>query len=285
MNYIEIPELGKRLYIPRDLSECDERQYCEIAVLLHRLSLKEIDYVTWRILGLYALLDMKQGKELSKDMEEQKNSNIFRTSELLDSFFEEVEGNSVVKQYYVHNPIPKVVFWTKTLSGPKDGFEGVKFGQYVDGLNFFHEYHVTKDKWFLYLLMATFYLEKGRPYNENRTVRIAEKLSKWDFGKVYGFYLLFASFQKYLATAKMYWMGKEISLGVLFEPGKERTDSGLPDLGLKSIMYSLAESGVFGPLANVRKEDMWEVLFRMYDIVKRDRDFEAQREKEKSKQS
>jgi hypothetical protein len=78
-------------------------------------------------------------------------------------------------------------------------------------------------------------------------------------------------------------MGNELDLSILFEgDGSVQPTSGLPGIGLKSTMYSLAESGVFGSLKQLRKENFWEVILRMYDIVKRDKDVEARQKSNKN---
>ena len=41
------------------------------------------------------------------------------------------------------------------------------------------------------------------------------------------------------------------------------------------MLYSMAESGIFGELEKVRKTNFWEIFIRMYDIRKRDLDMQA----------
>ena len=279
MNTIEIAETKKRYYVPESLAECDGRQYAEICLLLYKLDTGVLDYPTFRIHGIYALLNMKAQQNKDAEAQEQKAANIYQLSKLLDGFFEDYEGRQILRQYYCNNHIPQMEYLGKKYKGPADYFKDVAFGQYVDALNFFQEYNDTKKKEFLYLLMATFYTKKRK---QAQVQKVADTFKKLHFGKVYGFYLFFASFQKYLVSSKIFYMGKELDLSILFDgASNSEPDSGLPGLGLKSTMYSLAESGVFGNLKQVRKENFWEVILRMYDIVKRDKDFEARQKQDK----
>ena len=298
---LEIPETRRKMYMPSDLSECDTRQYNEISMLIHQLQHQEIPYEVFRVHAVYALLDMEPVEDEDKVAQEEKMANIYRLSELVDDFFEEGEGDiRILKQYYVHNPIFKIKLIGKNYYGPSDGFENIKFGEYIDALHVFTEYNTTKDKNYLYHLMATMYrpaksiFKKGvsseslngdirKNYNVHGVTDWAKGFQNLYFGQVYGFYLLFASFQKYLASAKIYWQGRELDLSILFEEDTDTFKSDIPGLGMKSLLFTLAESGVFGSKKELEKENLWEILMRMYDLTKRDRDFKAQQEALKNK--
>ena len=252
MNTLEIPEIGKKYYIPSDLSECDPRQYAEVSNLLYEHLAGMIDYETFRIHALYALLNMQPGENPDPEVQEEKAANIYQVSTLLDSFFEETEKKWAIKQYYTHNPIPELKHVHYHFVGPANNLDDVCGGAYLDGLNYYQEYNATGEKEMLYRLMATFYRKKGQRYKESQVLGIAKKLKEEYWGNIYGFYLFFASFQKYLYSSKIYYMGNELDLSILFEADPDYVDSGLPGLGLKSNILSLAESGILGTLKEVR---------------------------------
>jgi 7,8-dihydro-6-hydroxymethylpterin-pyrophosphokinase len=94
---------------------------------------------------------------------------------------------------------------------------------------------------------------------------------------------LFASFQKYLCSAKIYWQGRELDLSILFKnDNSDSFESTIPGLGMKSTLFTLAQTGVFGPIDKLRKENAWEILQGMYDLTKRDLDARAQQKSVKS---
>lgn len=299
---IEIPDQETKLYMPSDLSECDSRQYAELCDLIFRLQHKSLPYEIFRIHAVYALLDMQVQENEIAEHQEEKMANIYQLSQLVDGFFEDGDGDTkILKQYYVHNPEEKVKLIGSRYYGPSDGFENIQFGEYIDALHLFTEFNETMDVEYLYQLMATLYrkpksiFRKGigneelngdarSDYNRHGVADRAKKFKHLYFGKVYGFYLLFASFQKYLATAKVYWQGRELDLSILFDTNDtEIVKSNIPGIGMKSILFTLAESGVFGSKKELEKENLWEILMRMYDLTKRDKDAIAQQEALKRK--
>lgn len=298
---IEIDGQKKVLYIPSDLSECDSRQYIEMCELILLYQSEKISYEEMRIRAVYALLNMKHSERMDVITETNTLSNIYLISELIDSFFEDNENSQkVIKQFYIHNPVPKITPLWKTHYGPSNGFSNITFGEYVDVLRLFMEFYKTGDFENLYLISAILYRRKKPflflrkrsnsyngdvrvPYNSNKVEQRVKAMKSAPVGFIFGVYLLFASFQKYLTTAVLPWGDKEIDLSLLFLPqaGEEsETSSDIPGIGMDSMAFSLAESGAFGNIKEVRNTALWEILVRMYDLRKRDLE-----EKQKTKQN
>lgn len=293
MNHLYIPKTNRTIYMPSDLSECDYRQYIEMSALILQFQCGELTYEDFRVHAVYKLLDMKRGTPCLDD--DFKFSNIHQLSLLIDSFFEvDGDGNKVIKQYYIDNPVERFRGALSFYYGPSNEFNNVKFGEYTDALSHFADFNTTGELKYLYLLLATFYRQRKVStwlsryldkfdgdvrvkYNVFSVNARAKKFHKQHIGIVYGFYLLFASFQKYLSTAKIFIEGREIDLAVLFsdqaEPNQKESD--LPGLGMKSLMYAFSESNVFGSLNEVREVPLWEVFIRMYDLNKKSKDYEA----------
>jgi len=288
MHTIEIPETKLKRYIPADLSECDAQQYMNMCELIFYFQNQSITYDELRTHAAYKLMNMKPSK--ATDQDEEKFSNIYQLSELIDNFFEDDNGLKTIKQYYIHNPIPTFKPLWKTYYGPSDSFMNMNFGEYTDALRLFHDFHATGDMEILKLLTALFYRPKKsflfikkrlenyngdvrEPYNSNKLEARAKTLVHAPIGFVYGFYLLFASFQKYLIDAKIMWSGKEIDFSILFESAsgdQEPASTETPGIGMDSIAFSIAESGAFGTIDEVRKADFWQIMVRMYDLRRTD---------------
>jgi hypothetical protein len=287
MHTIEIPESNIKRYIPSDLSECDAQQYMDMCELIFHFQNEAISYDELRTHAAYKLMNMKPSKATDED--EEKFSNIYLISELIDSFFEEdAKGQKTIKQYYIHNPVPKFKPLWKTLYGPSDSFMNMTFGEYTDALRLFHDFHATGDMEILKLITALFYRPKKsflfikkrladyngdvrEPYNSHNLEARAKTLNNAPIGFVYGFYLLFASFQKYIVDAKIMWSGKEIDFAILFESsGNEEPSNQTPGIGMDAIAFSIAESGTFGTIEEVRKADFWQIMVRMYDLRRTD---------------
>jgi len=292
MHTIEIPEKKLKINVPEDLGECNDVQYINMCQLLFKYDNDQITWTEFKTHSIYYLMNMvPKNKSLGEDLDTLKYANISMLAELVESFFEvNDEGQKVIKQYYINNPIYKIRGAFKNYYGTSDEFNNVKSGEYVDALGHFADFNETHDINYLYLLLATFYREKEswfsrlfKPfstdkriaYNAERVPELAKTFKYQPIGLVYGFYLLFASFQKYLGSAKIYVQGNEIDLSILFNNAEETTESELPGLNFKSILYTISESGTFGSLKEVEKIPLWELIIRMYDIRKRDLDAQA----------
>lgn len=294
MHTIEIPESNLKRYIPSDLSECDVQQYMDMCELIFHYQNEAITYDEFRTHAVYKLMKMspKPARELTEYEQQQqgiKFSNVYLISELIDDFFEiDEKGQKTIKQYYIHNPVPKFAPLWQTLYGPSDSFMNMTFGEYTDGLRMFHDFHATGNIEILKLLTTLFYRPKRwflffkkrltnyngdvrEPYNPYNLEARAKTLQYAPIGFVYGFYLLFASFQKYLIDAKIMWGGKEIDFSILFESsGNDEAATDTPGIGMDAIAFSIAESGAFGTIEEVRNANFWQIMVRMYDLRRTD---------------
>jgi hypothetical protein len=288
MHTVEIPDTKIKRYIPSDLSECTAQEYMDMCELIFHFQNDAIDYDEFRTHAIYKLIKMKPSK--GTENEEEKFATIYQLSELIDDFFDiNDEGIKVIKQYYTHNPVPSFKPVWKTFYGPADQFRDMTFGEYRDGLRLFHDFHATGDMHILTLLTAIFYRPKKsfhyikkqlatydgnirEKYNSNTLDARAKGLKHAPIGFVYGFYLLFASFQKYIVDAKILWGGQEIDFSILFESNKseESNTNQVPGIGMDSIAFSMAESGTFGNIKEVDNTNFWEIFARMYDLRRTD---------------
>lgn len=284
---IEIPKKDIKRYLPKELAHCNTSEYNAMCQLIYNWQTGVITYEELRVQAIYYFLNLKKGKRYINKLEKEIFlANLYDISMLVDTFFTQSENNKlIIKQNYTHNhnPVIKPVF--VKMHGPKSEFENVTFGQYQDALNLYHMYNEHTDPEILYRLMATFYLYKNEEYQERKIEKKISKIKLIDFGAVYGFFLFFGSFQIYLTSSIVYYEGKPIDFSILYKSAKNAENdvvSNIPGLGVKSLAYQLAESGVFGNLQELRKENLWEILLRLYDIRKRDLDAEA---KEKAKKT
>lgn len=288
MHTIEIPETKLKRYIPSDLSECDAQQYMNMCELIFHYQNDAINYDELRTQAVYKLIKMKPSKTI--DQEDEKFSNIYLVSELIDSFFDiDPKGLKTIKQYYIHNPVPRFKPLWQTYYGSSDSFMNMTFGEYTDALRLFHDFHATGDMEILKLITALFYRPKKsfhfikkrlenydgdirQAYNSNKLEKRAKVLKYAPIGFVYGFYMLFASFQKYLIDAKIMWSGKLIDFSILFESSNSDNEptNETPGIGMDAIAFSIAESGAFGTIEEVRKANFWQIMVRMYDLRRTD---------------
>lgn len=290
MHVIESQDSKFKRYIPSDLSECDKQQYMDMCELIFYYQNEQITYDEFRTHAIYKLMNMVPSNKTNHSEEDEiKFANIYQASELIDSFFDiDDKGIKTIKQFYIHNPVPSFIPAFTNLYGPTDSFMNMTFGEYTDALRLFLDFHATGDMEILKLITALFYRPKKsfhcikkrlssydgdirEPYNSKLLETNAKKLKHAPIGFVYGFYLLFASFQKFLIDAKIMWGGKEIDFSILFESGSNEVQSeAVPGIGMDAIAFSIAESGTFGNIEQVRKTNFWDIMVRMYDLRRTD---------------
>lgn len=281
MIVIEIPEAKKVFYFPENLGECDGKQYLDICKLLYWLNFGEITYETFRIMAVYSLMGIKWNRETYKALgfipEEDlpKWENVFRLSELVDTFFDhktDADGNKTytVNQLFVNNHNP--MYWLfKKYYGPEEGFSNVLFGQYLDGLEEFIDFTQSGEIQSLRNLFAIFYLGKGEIYNKRKSLKRAKGIFRFvDIRNLYGMFVFFNAFQNYMMSGEISVMGQNIDLAIIFKDvDPKQKKSSIPGLGWITTAQDIAESGVFGAYENVRNTEMWPVILRLYELKKR----------------
>lgn len=287
MHSIEIAEIGKRYWLPENLGECDRRQYLDMSKLVLMYQMAEISLDEFRVLGLYALLNMKPEESVLQNIQDEKWENIYILSELLNSFFTIDENQRMhLIQDYIHNPVKSVKYKLRTLYGPKDAFSDITYGQLEDGVGELQNFLKSGEIQSLVKLFAIFYKFKGEKYQNINLEQRVKFFDHLDIRYVYGFYLLFVSFFNFLTKECVIAVdGKELDLTILFKSAENtETDTTQPEgLGMRSTSFQLAESGVFGTLKELREMDAMTVLIRMYDLVIRAQREERERQEAEDK--
>jgi hypothetical protein len=292
MRLIEIPEENIKINMPSELAECNPREYMDMAELIFKYQFMEMPLDEMKTQAVYKLLNMKPSKKQSFDFdpsEEQKMANIAILSDLIDTFFDtNPEGQMVIKQNYTHNPIPSFRPVMTNYVGPSDSFMNVTWGEYVDALRAFYQFHASGDVEQLYVIAAILYRKEiTNPKDSNADNRVPYRSHEVEyqmaifkkempFGLIYGVFLFFASFKQFISTATIPWAGKEIDLSIVFDTSSSEEPETTPGLGLDSLTFAVAESAVFGNYKQTRNTSMWEILIRMYDLRKKDLDQQKQ---------
>ncbi len=290
MHSLELPEIDKRYWLPENLDECDKRQYLDAAKLIFMYQMDEITYEDFRVFLFFSLLNLAYKEDEFEHVENEKWEEIYIKSENLNSFFSvDEDGIKHLIQDYIHNPMKTVHYKLHSFHGPKDAFQGMTYGQLEDGvgeLNNFMKYGEIES---LVKLFAIFYLKRNEKYSKVNIDKRIGFFDQLDIRYVYGFYLLFISFFNYLTKECIIVLdGKELDLRILFNASENvettETSDEPESLGMRATSFQLAESGVFGTLAELRESDAMMVLVRMYDLVLRNRK-EEQEQKDREEKS
>lgn len=303
MHLIEFPESNIKRYIPENLSECDSDQYVTISDLFIKFQQGLITMDEMLIESVYVLLNMKRSRK-TKDW-----TNIVLLSELIKStFFEEEkiiletgEEKTILKivQNFINNPVEHFKPHLIKYYGPSDGFQNLKFGEYSDAFKVFIDFSKNGNIESLYELAAILYRPKKtfftrfttkydgdirQPYNPFKTEKRIELFKKLPLGYVYGVYLYFSSVQLFLNTAKIPYGDKTLDLSVLYQ-NNEKEKSDYDDIGLDSVLFSMAESGMFGTFDKVQQVPFWTIMVKMYDARIKELELEKRYEDANNKQT
>lgn len=281
MHLIEFPDAKIKRYLPSDLSECEAKQYIDICDLVFKYQYKQISKDEMLTHAVYKLLNMKTKSK-------EPVHNVVLLQELIEnSFFTKIENDNgsydlVINQNYIHNPIQKFRYLFKTVHGPSDGYQNIKFGEYTDALRLFLQFNQTQDINLLYELAATLYRPKSKlnwlkkilpnydgdvraPYNSHNITKRTQQFKNYPIGFIYGVYLYFASMQLFVSSAAVPWGDKLLDLSILFKNDGESTKIDVDDIGLDSVVFAMAEAGVFGNFEKVLKTPFWTIMIKMYD--------------------
>lgn len=281
MHTIELHN-GNHLKLPESIAEFDKDQYLDFCKLMVEFTKGHISYGSFRIRLLYALLDMvPSNKVLSADEQDMRNENVYRLSELIDYYFEDehVEGEIVknIRFEMVSNLIDRFELNGTFYYGPADALQNVVFDEILEANKHLHEYINSKSDESLDRLVATFYRPKKKETEENifrnydgdlreefvgsNVERRANKLKGLPVHIKYGIYVFYVSCQKFITTASNLEVdGQTVDLSVLFR----QNDSGNKGIGMPGLLFSLAETGVFGDIKKTSQEKYWNVLLRLY---------------------
>jgi len=274
MHTIEIPKLKRTIEFPSEVSELNSEQFVYFAGLVTKFNNKKIDFDTFKYLLVRNLLN------LADNLNFNSHYNAVLITELMDSFFTitEKDGvkNIIIDLHFVDNKILSFKKGKTLYIGPKDALQNITFAEYIDAYGYFLEYSKSKNIKALDKLIATlwrkhifdspdFSEDTREPYNKKLVGKHAWDLKHLSFDKKYAAYLFFSACQQYITSAKIEIEGVEIDLSIIF-----KSDSNEPsksNIGLVGVLFKMAESSVFGDIEKTGKQNLWDVLIRMYQVT------------------
>ena len=303
MNQVEIPDRTIKLEVPEHWDEMDPEQlhYCLQQAVLAGTGL--ISAETAKIRAMYKLLDIQRDwravaweRIQSERTVREKNANAFLLSEQLMGFmFVSVEGKLEVSYETVMNHFPVVKAGRVKLHGPAHLLSDLTYGEFraaVDEMGEFFESKGT-DQEALSRLIACLY----RP---ERTSLAADRLSRdWD-GKIQepfnrarvdehakltaklgvvhrtAILLWFTYTISYLQERDLMIGGRAVNFSLLFPKGASGEEK-KKGAGFTGILYSVAETGIFGNAAATDQVGLFDILIYLYD-----KDLEYRRAKAKA---
>ncbi|WP_271407267.1 hypothetical protein [Tenacibaculum soleae] len=277
MHKIEIGTEIVKQY-PATIDEMTSKQFVEFSALVFMYQSQQISFSEFSIKLTYQLLNMKRRVNISNHPDANIIAeNINSLSKLNEAFFEKKIINKksvkVIRLDFVRNLIPKVNINTQWYYGPGDALTNTEFGEYVSALNAYLDFSKTGKEEDLDWMIASLYrpecklrkkhnLEDTRiSFEKHRVQHLAAVLTKIPFAQKYAIYLWFSACQKFIVTNKQLELSGDITvdLSVLFK----QESTGEKGIGMAGVIYSLAETNVFGDAEKTAKQNMYDVFLRM----------------------
>lgn len=154
-------------------------------------------------------------------------------------------------------------FW-----GPASHGADLTFGEFRISVIMMNEYTRTHDVAYLNSLCAVLYRRKkaGRriPFVSSNLGRMAKEIAGMPDYLKWGIYCWFAYFCEFLFNGTFILDGCEVCFAPVFaSTGKDNEPE--QSLGMNSILFSMAESGVFGSIEEVDNTQLLRVLLKLLD--------------------
>jgi hypothetical protein len=298
MHKLEIPDISFVTEFPSEIDEMTNVQYCLYVDLVLQFSKGSIDESQFRSKMIQNLLDIRTSVKFGLMNDVRKEEciiNIVRLGELMDCFIEEFEqDHQIVKAFKLkstRNFVPRLLGYY----GPKDGFENLSFAEYRVARSFFRQFGESGDEYDLNQLIAILYRParsftwirkrflswdgeiRSRFTSSSNPVKIelrAKRISKLPFHLRYCVFLYFAGCEEFLKTGRPVVDGVELDFSQLYTEKAESSDSDRSNVGMVGLLYSMAESGVFGTIEQTDRQNLWDILIRVYQVVMQAKDLE-----------
>ncbi len=290
MHTIEIPEKKKAVDFPSEIDEMTADQFtCYVDLVLKYVSSK-ITENQFKMRLVQKLLDLRMSFRyafLSVEEKEECDTSLVRLSELMDCFIEEYQKDGkpvkAFKLKSVRNFLPVI----SGYHGPRDCFENISYCEYRTARGYFRSfaedgnedslnhlvavlYRPAKKFWFIRKFMQSSDGEIRIPFHSKSNPLLLEqrarKIAKAPYPVRYTVFLYFSGCEDFLKTGKPQVDGVELDFSQLYkEKSSENTDKS--DVGMVGLLFSLAETGVFGTIEQTDNANLWDIMVRVYQVV------------------
>lgn len=281
MHKIELAN-GISKQFPENLGEYTNAQYLHFCELLTQYQSGIITYHEFRIALTYKLMDMVHSKtKLSLEEEDARNENVFRLSLFIDDLFvEKTIEDKIIKTIdlsFVDNKIPTFTHNNTTYYGPEEVLLNISFDEFIEAVNHFNNFNTSNDNLDLDKLVATLYRPKKTAtkqniltnydgdirqefYSTNVELR-AKAIDQLPMHIKIGVKLFFEACINFITNAtEVNVLGNDIDLSILFQ-GETSKEKGI---GMLNVLFTMAETNVFGNKKETGKERYWTILLKLY---------------------
>ena len=167
----------------------------------------------------------------------------------------------------------------KNLRGPLSHGSDLTFGEFRQATMMMNAYNETKEPLMLQMLCGILYRKPGKKvgktdfdgryreeFNQARINLYAERVRTMPTQMQWGIYAWFATFCEYLMTGTFITEGSQVSFAQVFGRGEAGDDGPKEEsLGMNSVLFSVAEAGVFGNVEQTDGTLLLRVMMKLLD--------------------
>lgn len=206
---------------------------------------------------------------------------VYELSQTLDWMWRVNEEDGSVELTFnsTQNLLPE---W-KNLRGPLSHGSDLTFAEFRHAVNMLNAYNTGKDEQYLLYLVGILYRRPGKrigkadfdglyreEFNPARIDFYASRVRMMPAYLQWGVYAWFAYFCEYLLSGAFICDGAEVCFSPVFEKReKDTTGTEAQSIGMNSILFSVAESGIFGNVADTDNTLLLKVMLKLLDDKQR----------------
>lgn len=193
---------------------------------------------------------------------------IYNLALTLDWMWHESEDGQSVELIYdtTQNLLPA---W-RNLRGPLDHGNSLTFAEFRTCVNVMNTYTTTQAAEHLQALCGILYRKPREGFDAGRIGLYANRVRMMPAYLQWGVYAWFAYFCQFLMTDTFVIDGVEISFAPLFKrDDKEGARADEQSLGMNGILFSVAESGIFGNVHGTDETLLLRVMMKLLDDYQR----------------
>lgn len=285
MNTLDIPAANLHLEYAEHMDELTPEQfaeYCRLFIDMKAGKITPADFFTLMAVKLLDIHIPAGYKYYGPGTKDQIHDNLRQVTDTLTWLLTEREAEEQIllepNITFARNLVPTIGKYT----GPADALQNITLGAFRDAIGHAQNFAISNDEADLDRLCATLYWEERAAdiaqtqksdnsaairqlYNPAQTEQQAAHFEKVPVHIKYGVYLMFNAALNFLRTGTVTIEGRQISFSVLWEGDPPATDH--PGIGMAGVLFSLAETGVFGTIREVEQVNLYEGLARLYQVV------------------
>lgn len=270
------------------IGELTADEFAYFILLYVKQQNNEITITDFRRLLAYKLLGLKKTVKyyrMSETDRETIHDNLNRIIDTLDSFYEYTEEDNSLVKLLTMNWIQQMMPTIGNLVGPDHALTNCSIFEYKEAYTQYNSFLKYRDEESLNRLVAILYRPRKLLYSIRKRIawnhiderqsftirtnglklsRRVEKVKQLPAHIKTAVFIWFENCVQYIMTGRPTIDGIEMDFSILFSKSSNETEQS--GIGLTGIIYSLAESSVFGNSDQTSNTNLYDVLARLYQL-------------------